>query len=84
MPKKSMHSHLSSFQCYSWCKLNSVIMAKFHYTGPTGPARTRTDPHGLCWTQRSFSETQAAKKSVLVRAGPVGSVRVRAGPVGPV
>jgi len=24
------------------------IKAKFHYTGPTGPARTRTDPNGLC------------------------------------
>ena len=36
------------------------VIAKFHYTDPTGPART----------QRSF----AAKKSVRVRAGPVGSV----------
>jgi len=49
----------------------AVIKAKFHYTGPTGPARTlsetRTD-------QRSFSETRAAKKSVRVRAGPVGPV----------
>ena len=38
----------------------SLVRAKFHYTDPTGPART----------QRSF----AAKKSVRVRAGPVGSV----------
>ena len=38
----------------------SWLIAKFHYTDPTGPART----------QRSF----AAKKSVRVRAGPVGSV----------
>ena len=37
-----------------------LVIAKFHYTDPTGPART----------QRSF----AAKKSVRVRAGPVGSV----------
>jgi len=37
-----------------------LFRAKFHYTDPTGPART----------QRSF----AAKKSVRVRAGPVGSV----------
>jgi len=36
------------------------VRAKFHYTDPTGPARA----------QRSF----AAKKSVRVRAGPVGSV----------
>jgi len=35
------------------------VKAKFHYTGPTGPART----------QRSFSETRAAKKSVRVRSG---------------
>jgi len=43
------------------------VKAKFHYTDPTGPART----------QRSF----AAKKSVRVRAGrrqsPCGSGRVR-------
>ena len=25
-----------------------LLIAKFHYTGPTGPARTRTDRHGLC------------------------------------
>ena len=34
----------------------SLVLAKFHYTDPTGPART----------QRSF----AAKKSVRVRSGP--------------
>jgi len=55
-------------------QLVRLIIAKFHYTGPTGPARNRTDPHGLCRrparTQRSF----AAKK---VRAGPCGSGRVR-------
>ena len=49
-------------------------IAKFHYTGldtgPTGPDRTRTDPHGLF-----CSETPL---------GPCGSVRVRSGPVGPV
>jgi len=38
------------------------VRAKFYYTDPTGPART----------QRSF----AAKKSVRVRVGPVGSVSV--------
>ena len=41
-------------------KHRSAVIAKFHYTGPTGPART----------QRSF----AAKKSVRVRSGPVGPV----------
>jgi len=39
---------------------DGFVIAKFHYMGPTGPART----------QRCF----AAKKSVRVRAGPVGSV----------
>ena len=53
------------------------VIAKFHYTDPTGPAGTRTDPHGLCRrpapTQRSF----AAKKSVQVRSGLVGPGRAR-------
>ena len=56
-------------------RLNSTTRAQ---PDPTGPARTRTDPRGLCRrparTQRSFSETRAAKK---VRAGPCGSCRVR-------
>jgi len=37
-----------------------LIKAKFHYTDPTGPART----------QRSF----AAKKSVRVRSGPCSGI----------
>ena len=53
------------------------VKAKFQYTDPHGPDRTRADPHGLCRrparTQRSFSETRATKKSVRVRSGPVGS-----------
>jgi len=68
-----------------YCRSNAYIatqaravIAKCHYTDPTGPARTRTDPHGLCRrparAQQSFSETRAAKKSVLVRSGPVGPV----------
>ena len=63
----------------SSCTLRLIrVKAKFHYTGPTGPDRTRADPHGL-WrrparTQRSFSETRAAKK---VREGPVRSGRAR-------
>jgi len=52
-----------------------VVKAKFHYTDPTGPARTlsatRTDP----------TEFRRKKKSVRVRAGrrqsPCGSGRVR-------
>ena len=50
-------------------------IAKFHYTGPTGPARTRTDPND-----------PDLRETPLVRAGlrqsPRGSVRVRAGQVG--
>jgi len=46
-----------------------------------GPDQTRAGPHGLCRrparTQRSFSETRAAQKSVRVRAGPCGSGRAR-------
>jgi len=43
------------------------IIAKFHYTGPTGPARTRTDP-------TEFLGDPGRKK---VGAGPVGSGRAR-------
>ena len=49
----------------------SLVIAKFHYTGRTGAARTRTDfvgdPHG--------------PNGVL---GDPGRKKVRAGPVGPV
>ena len=52
------------------CKKCCVI-AKFHYTGPTGPAwtlsETRTDP-------TEFLGDPGRKK---VRAGPVGSGRAR-------
>ena len=48
---------------------------------PRGPARTCTDPHGLCLrparTQRRFSETRAAKNFVRVRASSVASGRAR-------
>jgi len=40
------------------------VKAKFHYTDPTGPART----------QRSFAAKKSPCGSVRVRAGPVGSV----------
>jgi len=61
------------------------VKAKFHYTGQTGPDRTRTDPHGL------FRETRAADPGL--RRSPCGSARVSdkmsadfvwSGPVGPV
>ena len=58
--------------------ITCLVKAKFHYTGPTGPDRTRTGPHGLCRrparAQGSFSETRAAKMSERVRSGPVGPV----------
>jgi len=49
------------------------VKAKFHYTGPTGPARTRTefvgDPHG----PTEFLGDQG-------RSGPCGSGPLRSGP----
>ena len=67
-------SPITTQQCRNYLKLNSTTRAR---PDPTGPTRTRTDPHGLCRkparTQRSF----AAKKSARDRAGPVGSSRVR-------
>ena len=54
------------------------VITKFHNTDPTGPARTRTDPHGLCQRPRTdpteFPEDPGRKK---VRAGLVGSGRAR-------
>jgi len=51
------------------------VIAKFHYTDPTGPARTlsatRTAPHGLFLRRNSVGSVRVADK---VRAGPVGSV----------
>jgi len=47
-----------------------LFKAKFHYTGPTGPARTLSETRT---GQRSLSEIRV----VRVRAGPVGSGRAR-------
>ena len=48
-----------------------LVVAKFHYTDPTGPDRTRTD----------FFAARVSEKLRWVRAGfrqsPCGSVRVR-------
>ena len=53
----------------------AVYIAKFHYTGPTGPDRTRTE----------FFAARVSEKTPLGPCGsPTKSVRVRAGPVGPV
>ena len=48
------------------------IKAKFHYTGPTGPARTRTDFVGDRHGPNGVSRRPGTqKKSVWVRSGPV-------------
>ena len=44
-----------------------LLIAKFHYTGPTGPARTRKD----------FFAARVSEKLRWVRAGPRGSGRAR-------
>jgi len=50
--------------------LTYLLIAKFHYTGPTGPARTRT-------TRISEKLRWSVRVSDKVRAGPVGSGRAR-------
>ena len=61
--------------------LTCAVIAKFHYTGPTGPDETKSAdfvgvPRGPA---RTLSETRVcgpglAKKSVRVRSGPAGPV----------
>jgi len=49
-----------------------LFKAKFHYTGPTGPARTRTD-----FFSRPVPQTRVSDKVRglrLVGSGPVGPV----------
>ena len=54
--------------------LPCLIIAKFHYTDPTGPDRTRTD---FFLRRNSVGSVRVSDK---VRAGPFGSARVRSGP----
>ena len=54
-----------------------MVIVKFHYTGPTGPARTRADPNGPA---RTLSETRTDPTEFL---GDPGRKKIRAGPVGP-
>ena len=56
--------------CGIW---GSAVKAEFHYTGPTGPDRTRTDLRGL------FLETWAADPG-LRQSPRTLSGRVRSGP----
>ena len=51
------------------------IIAKFHYTGPTGPDQTKSADFVGDLDLRPGSREK-------VRAGPCGSVRVGVGPVG--
>ena len=55
----------------------SLLIAKFHYTDPTGPDRTRTDFFAakLRWVRAGLRQSPCG--SVRVRAGPVGSSRAR-------
>ena len=54
-----------------------MLLAKFHYTGPTGPDRTRPDPCGPARTRISEKLRWSVRVSDKVRAGPVGSGRAR-------
>jgi len=47
-----------------------LFIAKFHYTDPTGPARTRTDPNDPIPEKLRWS----VRVSNKVCAGPVGPV----------
>ena len=70
------------------------LIAKFHYTGPTGPDQTKSadfvgDKKSPCGSVRVRAGPCGSARvragpcgSARVRAGPCGSVRVRAGPVG--
>ena len=53
------------------------VRAKFHYTDPTGPDRTRTDFFAakLRWVRAGLRQSPCG--SVRVRAGQVGSGRTR-------
>ena len=67
-----------AFRSTRWRRPYSTVIAKFHYTDPTGPDRTRTDPRGIFCGQ-GLRETPlgprgSPTKSVRVRAVPVGSV----------
>ena len=57
-----------------WIMAAVQVIAKFHYTDPTGPART--------FLRRNSAGS--VRVSDIVRAGPFRSARVRSGPVGPV
>jgi len=51
-----------------------LFIAKFHYTDPTGPERTRADFVGDTHGPNGVSPQKSPCGSVRVRSGPVGSV----------
>ena len=61
-----------------------LVIAKFHYTGLTGPDTARPDPTGPARTFLRRNSVGSVRVSDKVHAGPFGSARVRSGPVGPV
>ena len=61
------HTHTAGVQY-------SGVIAKFHYTGPTGPARTFLRPGS---PRNSAGSVRVSDK---VCAGPRGSGRIRSGP----
>jgi len=54
-----------------------LLIAKFHYTGPTGPDRTRADPNGPARTLSETGTDPTEFRRKKVRAGPCGSGRAR-------
>ena len=58
----------------AWIWLEYSLIAKFHYTGPHGPDRTRADPNGPA---RTLSETRTDQRSyseIRVRSGPSSGI----------
>ena len=76
-----LKNKLSGLSVIIFGTLSFPIKAKFHYTDPTGPDRTRADPHGpaqtLSETRRDPTEFLVDPGRQKVRAGPVGSGRAR-------
>ena len=52
----------------------TVVIAKFHYTGLTGPDRTRADPNGPERTGPDFVGDPHGPTEFLGDPGPVGPV----------
>ena len=71
------HVTFTFMSCWTRFLEHCKVIAKLHYTGPTGPDRTSGDPNGPA---RTLSETRTDPtefRRKKVRAGPCGSGRVR-------